>query len=83
MLSFGTFVILKENVGEDVIADKYNIEMTFAVWDYINMGMSLEAAQKQWEDEHPNGDDDDGSGSGSGSGSSPSTGCGRRRRAVN
>lgn len=81
MLSFGTFVILKENVGEDVIADKYNIEMTFAVWDYINMGMSLEAAQKQWEDEHPNGDDDDGSGSGSGS--SPSTGCGRRRRAVN
>ena len=88
MLSFGTFVILKENVGEEVIADKYNIEMTFAVWDYINMGMSLEAAQKQWEDEHPNGDDDDnddpsGSGSGSGSGSSPSTGCGRRRRAAN
>lgn len=82
MLSFGTFVILKENVGEDTIADKYNIEMTFAVWDYINMGMSLEAAQKQWEDEHPNGDDDDGSGSGSGSGSSPSTGCGRRRRAA-
>lgn len=80
MLSFGTFVILKENVGEEIIADKYNIEMTFAVWDYINMGMSLEAAQKQWEEEHPNGDDD---GSGSGSGSSPSTGCGRRRRAVN
>lgn len=83
MLSFGTFVILKENVGEEIIADKYNIEMTFAVWDYINMGMSLEAAQKQWEEEHPNGDDDDGSGSGSGSGSSPSTGCGRRRRAAN
>lgn len=82
MLSFGTFVILKENVGEDVIADKYNIEMTFAVWDYINMGMSLEAAQKQWEEEHPNGDDGDDP-SGSGSGSSPSTGCGRRRRAAN
>lgn len=83
MLSFGTFVILKENVGEEIIADKYNIEMTFAVWDYINMGMSLEAAQKQWEEEHPNGDDgDDPSGPGSGSGSSPSTGCGRRRRAA-
>ena len=82
LLSFGTFVILKENVGEDVIADKYNIEMTFAVWDYLNMGMSLEAAQKQWEEEHPNGDDD-GSDPGSGSGSSPSTGCGRRRRIAN
>lgn len=79
MLSFGTFVILKENVGEDTIADKYNIEMTFAVWDYINMGMTLEAAQEQWKKEHP--DDDDGSGSGSGS--APSTGCGRRRRVAN
>lgn len=78
MLSFGTFVILKENVGEEVIAEDYNIEMTFAVWDYINMGMSLEAAQKQWDEEHKNDDDD----SGSGSGSSPSTGCSRRRRGV-
>ena len=75
MLSFGTFVILKENVGEEVIAEDYNIEMTFAVWDYLNMGMSLEAAQKQWDEEHK----DDGSGSGS----APSTGCGRRRRVAN
>lgn len=77
MLSFGTFVILKENVGGEIIADKYNIEMTFAVWDYINMGMSLEAAQKQWEEEHPNGDDD---GTGSSAPSSTST---RRRRGGN
>jgi len=76
LLSFGTFVILKENVGEEIIADKYNIEMTFAVWDYINMGMSLEAAQKQWEEEHPNGDDDNGS-------SIPSSTSTRRRRGGN
>ena len=50
------------------------------VWDYINMGMSLEAAQEQWKKEHPDDGDD---GSGSGSGSSPSTGCGRRRRVAN
>lgn len=78
MLSFGTFIILKENIGKDIIADKYNVEMTFAVWDYINMGMSLEAAQKQWDEEHP--DDDDGSGSGS---SLPSSAISRRRRGGN
>lgn len=75
MFSYGTVIILKENTGESTISCKYKVEMTFDVWDYIDIAMDLEHAQEQWDEEHKT--------DGSGSGSSPSTGASRRRRAGN
>lgn len=74
MFSYGTVVVLKENTGEATISCKYKVEMNFEVWDYIDIGMDLEHAQQEWDDEHGfiNGQTNDSTGS------APS----RRRRGV-
>ena len=52
MFSYGTVIILKENTGEATISCKYKVEMVFDVWDYLDIGMDLEHAQQEWDDEH-------------------------------
>lgn len=52
MFSYGTIIVLKENTGEATISCKYKVEMVFDTWDYLDIGMDLEHAQQEWDDEH-------------------------------
>ena len=90
-LSYGTVVIVKQNVGT-VIGMSYTVNMVFDVWDYIINGCKLEDVEDKnldgdttdpGEPGNPDGGDDGQGGDGSGSGSSRppsgSTRVGRRQ----
>ena len=83
-LSYGTVVIVKQNVGS-VIGMSYTVNMVFDVWDYIINGCKLEDVEDknldgdttdQGEPGNPDGDDGQG-GDGSGNGSRPPAGSSR------
>lgn len=79
-LSYGTIVIVKQNVGQ-IVGMSFNINMEFDVWDYVINGIKL----SDIKDKNLNGipDDEEGSGSGSGkpdSGSSKPGRIGRRNK---
>ena len=83
-LSYGTVVIVKQNVGS-VIGMSYTVNMTFDVWDYIINGCKLEDVEDKnldgdttdpGESGNPDGGDDGQGGDGSGS-SRPPTGSSR------
>lgn len=87
-LSYGSVVIIKQNVGS-IVGMSFNINMEFDVWDYIVNGMKLSEVKDKdldGKDDEEDGDgeqsDDDGQGGdgdGSGSGSTAPKGrVGRR-----
>lgn len=88
-LSYGTVVIVKQNVGT-VIGMSYTVNMVFDVWDYIINGCQLEDVEDKnldgdttdpGEPDDPSGGDDGQGGDGSGSGSvRPPTGSARAGR---
>ena len=85
-LSYGSVVIIKQNVGS-IVGMSFNINMEFDVWDYIINGVKLsEVKDKDLDGKDDEGDGDqseddgqggDGDGSGSGS-AAPKGRVGRR-----
>lgn len=82
-LSYGTVVIVKQNVGT-IIGMSYTVNMTFDVWDYIINGYKLEDVEDKnldgdttdpGEPDDPNGGEGEG-----GNGSRPPTGSARAGR---
>lgn len=74
-LSYGTIVIVKQNVGQ-IVGMSFTINMEFDVWDYVVNGIKL----SEIKDKNINGipDDQEGSGSGKPNGSSRPGRIGRR-----
>lgn len=74
-LSYGTIVIIKQNVGT-VVGMSFNVNMEFDVWDYIVNGVKLVDVEDKDLDGDTEDDKDDGEGENDGSGESakpPST----------
>ena len=88
-LSYGTVVIVKQNVGS-IVGMSFNINMEFDVWDYIVNGVKLSDVKDKdldgKDDEDGDGDqsEDDGQGGdGDGSGSGSAAPKGRVGRRIN
>ena len=87
-LSYGTVVIVKQNVGS-IVGMSFNINMEFDVWDYIVNGVKLSDVKdkdldgKDDEEEGGDGSEDDGQGGdGDGSGNGSAAPRGRVGRRV-
>ena len=86
-LSYGTVVIVKQNVGS-IVGMSFNINMEFDVWDYIVNGVKLSDVKDKDldgdDDEDGEQSDDDGQGGdGDGSGSGSAAPKGRVGRRIN
>ena len=75
VLSYGTVVIIKQNVGAP-IGMSFNVTLTFDVWDYTKQGRNIQSLI----DVNFNGEESDGEGSDGEDDGDNGNGCAKKQK---